>query len=75
MPLPLLTKVMPVGRAPVSPSDGAGKPVVVTRNVAGVPAWKPVAFALVIVGASLIVMLSVCCAVAPTPFEAFTTML
>ncbi len=37
VPLPLSTKVTPVGRVPVHPSAGAGYPVVVTAKLKAVP--------------------------------------
>ena len=49
--MPLFTKVTPLGSAPVSESEAAGLPVVVTEKVPAVPAVKVVLLALVIVGA------------------------
>ena len=51
MPLPLSTKVTPVGSARVSLSAAVGIPVVVTVNVPAVPTVNVVAAALVIAGA------------------------
>jgi len=51
VPLPLLTKVTPPGRAPVSDSVGAGAPLVVTVNVNLCPCLTKVVAELVILGA------------------------
>jgi len=50
VPLPLLTKVRPAGRAPDSPSAGVGYPVAVTVKVPGAPVVNVVDAALVMAG-------------------------
>jgi len=53
VPVPSLlsTNVTPLGSAPVSIKDGAGKPVVITVNDAEVPTVNVVLFALMMAGA------------------------
>jgi len=51
VPLPLSTKVTPLGRAPVSVKLGAGKPLVVTVKVPAEPTVNVVEAPLVIAGA------------------------
>ena len=56
VPLPLSTKMIPVGNEPaVRTTDVVGKPVVVTVKVPKVPAVNDVLFVLEIVGARLTV--------------------
>ena len=50
VPLPWSVQVTPPGRSPVSSSDGAGWPAVVTVKVPGAPATKMVETGLVTVG-------------------------
>ena len=67
VPLPLSTNVTPAGSAtPVRVIAGAGKPVVVTVNVPGVPTVNVVELALVIAGAWFTVSVNACGALAPT---------
>ena len=51
VPFPLLVKVTPLGSAPVSVSDGAGVPVVVTVKLPAAPTVKVILLALVMAGA------------------------
>src|SRR5207344_2215511 len=51
VPFPLLTKVIPLGSAPVSEIVDAGVPVLVTVKVPAVPTVNVALFALVIAGA------------------------
>ena len=51
VPLPLLTKVTPAGRVPVSVRAGVGVPVVVTGKVKAVPRGTVSELALVMAGA------------------------
>jgi hypothetical protein len=51
VPFPLSVKVMPAGRAPVSVSAGAGRPVVVTVTLTGDRIPMLAESALVIAGA------------------------
>ena len=66
-------KVTPVGRVPVIERVGIGEPVAVTVNAPAVPSVKLVLLALVMMGASLIVMLKFCVASGKTPLVAVTT--
>jgi hypothetical protein len=50
VPFPLSLKVTPLGRVPVSLSDGAGKPAVVTVKLPADPSLKVVLLAEVMVG-------------------------
>ena len=77
MPLLLLTKVTPVGSAPVSLITMVafvGNPVVVTEKVPRVPTVKVVLFALVIAGAWLIVRVKLWGAVVPAVLLAVNVM-
>ena len=68
MPLPLSTKVTPLGRAaPPRAIDGFGDPLVVTVNVPALPTVNVVAFALVTVGMLSTLMANVCTAEVSTP--------
>src|SRR3984885_6048301 len=60
VPLPSSVKVTPAGRGPVSVSDGAGNPRVVTVKVPESPAVKVVDAWLVIAGASFRIAVNVC---------------
>ena len=51
VPLPLSTKVTPLGSAPDSVRAGAGKPLVVTVNVPAAPTLNVALLALVMAGA------------------------
>ncbi len=62
--------VTPVGSVPVSDTVGAGKPVVVTVNVPGVPTVKVVLFALVIAGGALTATVKLCVAFGSVPLVA-----
>ena len=53
-------KVTPPGKAPLSPSTGAGKPVAVTTNAAAEPAVKVALLTLVIDGAWFTVRVKLC---------------
>jgi len=71
VPLPLSTKVTPLGRpAPPRVRLGVGKPVLVTVNDPAVPMVNTVALALVIVGVWLTVKVKGCAAEAPTTLVA-----
>ncbi len=71
VPLPLLVKVTPVGRAPVWVIVAAvGVPVVVTVKVPALPTVKVVALALVNAAPALTVRVKLCVALAPTPLAA-----
>jgi hypothetical protein len=59
VPLPLSVNVMPAGSAPVSVSAGAGAPVVVTVKLNGEPAIEDADAALVMVGRTFSVRVSV----------------
>jgi hypothetical protein len=75
VPSPLLVNVTPPGNAtPPRAMDGAGKPVVVTVNVPGVPTVNVVALALEIVGASFTVSVKFCAGVEPTVLVAVKVM-
>ena len=52
VPSPLSVKVIPAGSAPVSVTEEAGSPVVVTVEVNGVPTVEVAAAALMMVGAT-----------------------
>src|SRR5205814_8089133 len=73
LPFPLSMKVTPLGRAPVSVKDGAGKPVVSTANNPEVPNVKAVLLRLVKVGASFTVKAKLWLAGAPTRSEEHTS--
>ena len=60
VPLPLSTKLTPVGKAPTSDNAGLGNPEVVTIKLPFVPTVNVVLFALVIVGASFTVKVKAC---------------
>ncbi len=51
VPLPLSTKIIPLGSAPVRDRAGVGEPVAVNWNEAGCSTGKVVVLALVIAGA------------------------
>jgi hypothetical protein len=70
VPLPLSVKLTPVGSVPVSPSEGAGDPVVVTVKVPAVPTVKAVDAALAKTGPWPTMIESVWLAFGPTPFAA-----
>ncbi len=73
VPLPLSTKVTPLGSTPALVSVGVGEPVVVTMNDPAEPTVKAVALALVIVGAvcgTLTVRVKFWVASGDTPFPA-----
>ena len=74
VPLPLSTKVTPVGSAPVSVRAGFGKPVVVAVKLPATFTEKVVALALVIAGAWSTVSVKVCVAPVPIPLCALTVM-
>jgi len=74
VPFPLSVKVTPVGSAPVSVRDGAGKPVVMTVNDPEVPTVNVVALGLVMAGASSTVSVKFCVALLPTPLLAVNMM-
>jgi hypothetical protein len=63
-------KTTPVGRPPLSPSVGNGKPRVVTRNVPAEPTAKVALAALVKPGASLTVRVKDWTAAGGTPLAA-----
>src|SRR6266446_616590 len=65
---------MPAGSAPVSASEGLGKPVVVTVKLEATEAWKFVALALVMAGASFTVSVKGWLALGGMPFEALMWM-
>ena len=72
-PLPLSWKLMPVGNAPDSLSEGVGVPVAVTVKVPAEPTVKVVLPALVIAGATGVgftVSVKFCDAAVPTPLLA-----
>ena len=58
VPLPLSTKVIPAGRAPVSVMAGAGSPVVYTVALKAVPTMELAELALMMVGATCSVRVS-----------------
>jgi hypothetical protein len=66
----LLTNVTPLGRAPVSLSDGVGVPVVITVKLAAVPTVNVVVLALVIVDAWFTVSVKLWVAAIPRPLLA-----
>jgi hypothetical protein len=66
----LLTNVTPLGRAPVSVSDGVGVPVAVTVKLPAVPTVNVVLFPLVIAGAWFTVSVNAWVAGEPTPLLA-----
>jgi hypothetical protein len=68
--LPLFTKVTPLGSAPVSESEAAGLPEVVTLKLPGVPVVNVVLFALVRAGAWFTVSVNVWLTGVPTPLLA-----
>src|SRR5205823_5546445 len=70
LPFPLSMKVTPLGRAPVSVKDGAGKPVVSTANNPEVPNVKAALLRLVKAGASSTVKAKLWLAGDPTPLLA-----
>ena len=74
VPLPLLVKVTPVGRVPLSAMEGVGVPVDVTVKVPAVPLVKVLLAAEVMVGAASTVKVKDWVASEPTPLEAFTVM-
>ena len=74
VPSPLSTQVVPLGRAPVSPSDGAGYPLVVTVNVATPPATNVVELALVTTGALPTMIVNDWVASGARPLEAVMVM-
>ena len=66
----MFTKVTPLGSAPVSESEAAGVPVVVTEKVPAEPVVNVVLFALVMAGAWFTVFtvkLNACDASVPIP--------
>ena len=67
---PVLLKVTPVGRAPVSLNVGEGKPEAVTEKEPAVPAVKVVLFALVMAGGWFAVSVKVCVAFGMMPLLA-----
>jgi hypothetical protein len=67
VPFPLFTNVTPLGRVPVSVTDGVGAPVVVTVKLPAVPTVNVALFALVIAAAWLTVSVKLCDASVPTP--------
>ena len=66
------TKVTPVGRLPDMERLGAGEPLAVTVKVPAALTVKLVLLALVMAGASLIVMLKSCVALGNMPLVAVT---
>jgi hypothetical protein len=66
----LFTKVTPLGSAPVSESEAAGVPVVVTEKVPAEPVVNVVLFALVMAGAWFTVSVNVWLTGVPTPLLA-----
>src|SRR5207247_1575276 len=63
-------KVTPAGRAPLSVSVGAGKPLAATVKEPAVPVVKVVLLALVKAGAWSTVRVKLCVALVPTPLAA-----
>lgn len=59
VPLPLSTKVTPLGSAPFSERAGGGNPVVVTVNDPDAPAVKVALVALVMAGGPATVLVAV----------------
>jgi len=70
----LSVKVTPLGSAPVSIKEGAGKPVVITVNDAELPTVNVVLLGLVIAGASSTVKVKFWVALVPTPLLAVKVM-
>ena len=70
VPFPSLVKATPLGSAPVSVSDGAGVPVVVTVKLPATPTVKILLLALVMPGVWFTFSVKFCVAGAPTPFVA-----
>src|SRR4029077_16102934 len=71
VPLPLLTKVTPLGRVPDRVIvEGVGNPVAVTVNVSAVPTVKVTPAALVIAGAWSTVSMKLWVAFGSVPFAA-----
>jgi hypothetical protein len=68
--LPLFTNVTPPGRAPVSESEAAGEPAVVTEKVPAEPVVNVVLLALVMAGAWFTVNVKVWLTGVPTPLLA-----
>src|SRR5208283_349084 len=67
VPLPLSTKVTPVGSVPASVMEGVGLPVAVITNVTVEPAVNEALLMLVMAGAWFTVSVKVCVASAPMP--------
>ena len=67
VPFPLSTNVIPLGSAPASAREGAGKPAVVTLNVPAVPTVNVALLALVIAGGRPTVSVKLWLAGDPTP--------
>ena len=74
MPFPLSANVTPLGREPVSVSDGVGVPVAVTANVPATPTASVAVLALVIAGARLTVNVNPWLAAVPIPLLAVIVM-
>ena len=70
VPPPLLTKVTPLGRAPDSLREAAGRPVEVTVKVPGLPSVKAVEEPEVMVGGPSTVRVNDWTAAVPPPLEA-----